>query len=311
MLSIATSTSSGGGGILLAGGDRKTLTPSRHYAENNHIHDYGRWNRTYKAGISIDGVGTRVANNLIHDAPHQAIFVSGNDNLIELNEIHRVCTETGDAGAFYMGRDWAQRGNIVRYNYFHDLRAGGLDGQGGFSEVMAVYLDDWMSGATIFGNIFYKAGRAVLIGGGRDNVVENNVFVDCHPAVHIDARGLGWANYYFNGKETILFDRLKLVAHDQPPYSTRYPRLATILADEPAQAKGNRVARNIRVGGAWLELQDGLTDKTVEIRGNLTEGDPRFVDAAKADFRLRKDSPAWKLGFEAIPIERIGLQRKP
>jgi hypothetical protein len=35
----------GDGGISLVGGDRKTLTPAGHYAENNHIHHYGRWNR--------------------------------------------------------------------------------------------------------------------------------------------------------------------------------------------------------------------------------------------------------------------------
>jgi hypothetical protein len=31
--------------------------------------------------------------------------------------------------------------------------------------------------------------------------------------------------------------------------------------------------------------------------------------AAPADFRLKPDSPAWKLGFKRIPIEKIGLYR--
>jgi len=35
--------------------------------------------------------------------------------------------------------------------------------------------------------------------------------------------------------------------------------------------------------------------------------DPLFVDAEKGDFRLKPDSPAFKLGFKFIPIERIGL----
>lgn len=34
--------------------------------------------------------------------------------------------------------------------------------------------------------------------------------------------------------------------------------------------------------------------------------DPRFVDEAKDDYRLRPDSPALKLGFEPIPVEKIG-----
>jgi len=111
--------------------------------------------------------------------------------------------------------------------------------------------------------------------------------------------------------DNTLFDRLKAVHYDQPPYSTRYPLLATILSDDPAQPKGNRIARNIWVGGKWLDLLDGVTDKVVAIRGNLTEGDPGFVDAAHGDFHLKKDSPAWKLGFEPIPFNQIGLRRKP
>jgi len=298
----------GGGGILLAGGDRRTLAPSRHAAIGNHIHHYGLWERTYRAGVSIDGVGARVANNHIHHAPHQAIFVNGNDCVIELNEIDHVCMETNDAGAFYMGRDWTQRGNIVRWNHFHDLRAG-TAAAGQFADVMAVYLDDWMSGTTVFGNLFVRAGRAVLIGGGRDNVVANNIFVDCTPAVHVDQRGLGWAKYYFDGSDNTLFTRLKAVNGTAPPYATRYPPLARILQDEPAKAKGNRVERNVVVGGRWLDLTDGLKPEDVGARDNWSENDPGFEDAAHGDYRLRKGSPVWRLGFEAIPFDRMGLPR--
>jgi hypothetical protein len=48
-----------------------------------------------------------------------AIGLGGNEHLIQGNEIHSVCTDTDDVGAFYMGRDYTCRGNIVRYNYFH------------------------------------------------------------------------------------------------------------------------------------------------------------------------------------------------
>jgi fumarate reductase flavoprotein subunit len=44
-------------------------------------------------------------------------------------------------------------------------------------------MDDCVSGTEVFGNVFYKVHWAMFIGGGRDHRVENNLFVDCDPAV--------------------------------------------------------------------------------------------------------------------------------
>lgn len=292
----------GEGGILLGGGNRRALTPAGNYALNNHLWNSNRIARTYRPAIAIDGVGNRIANNLIHDLPHFGIWLHGNEHLIENNEIHHVCMETNDAGAFYMGRDYTERGNVIRHNYFHDLGDGDL--------VQSVYLDDCASGTLMFGNIIYKGGRGVMIGGGRDNTIENNIFIEGRPAVHVDARGLGWMAYYFTNREPILFNRLRATHPDKPPYSERYPMLASLKADEQtAFPKGNRVLRNIRVGGRWLDLLDGLELKHLELLDNFTDGDPGFVDLGKQDFHLRDDSPVLKLGFKPIPIEKIGLYR--
>jgi len=290
----------GDGGIRLSGGERRTLTPAGNYAVNNHIHDYSRWVRTYRPAVMINGVGNRIAHNLIHDAPHSAILLGGNEHIIEFNEIHNVCMETSDAGAFYLGRDYTQRGNIVRYNFFYRLGKG---------SVQAIYLDDCSSGTTVVGNVCYRAGRGVLLGGGRDNTIANNVFVDCRPAIHVDGRGLGWAKFWFDGRDSTLMDRLKAMNHTQPPYSVRYPQLVTLLDDDPAVPKGNKIVRNIFLGGRWLDLLNGLTNKTVKIEGNLTEGDPGFIAPEKLNFQLKEDSPAYKLGFQRIPMEKIGLYR--
>jgi hypothetical protein len=331
------------GGISLSGGDRKTLTPGRNYATNNHIHHYSSWVRTYQSAITVSGVANRIAHNCIHDAPHSGIMLSGNEHIIEFNELHTLAQQTGDVGAFYMGRDWTQRGNIIRYNYFHDLLGPGLHG------VMAVYLDDWSSGTTIYGNVFYKAGRAAFIGGGRDNTVENNIFVDCAPSAHVDARGLGWARYYFDRKMDIyvntLFDRMDSMNFREPPYSERYPELLKLYDDEPAVPKYNKIIRNISYGGRWLDLYDGMDFSIVTVKDNVvadpvlckwirkpsgeaveykygeqeimdilknsgnivTDTNPGFIDPEHRNFQLRDDSPAYRLGFKRIPTEKIGL----
>ena len=293
--------------ITLAGGDRKTLTPGGNYAVNNHIHDFSRWCRTYRPALSISGVGQRAAHNYIHSAPHMGIACHGNEHIIEYNEIHSILYETGDAGAYYMGRDWSQRGNIVRFNFIHHL--GSFDdkfSRHGFSETMAVYLDDWTSDTLVYGNVCYKANRAVLVGGGRDNTIENNIFIDCKPAIHVDARGLGWAKNYFDGTTTTLFDRLEAVNYSQPPYSEKYPELLTLLDDESAVPKYNRILRNICVGGKWLDLH-GDIESVIEVEDNLVDQDPMFVDAEKMDFTVKSGSPALKLGFKQIPMDKIGL----
>jgi hypothetical protein len=302
----------GDSGVHIGGGDRKTLTPSGHYVVNCEIHHQSRWDRTYRPAIGIDGVGNRASHNLIHDGPHNAILMSGNDHIVEYNDISRVCTQTGDAGAVYMGRDLVQRGTVVRYNHFHDIGPTiQATQEGRYTEVMAVYLDDCYCGVTISGNLFERAGRSIMVGGGRDNTIENNIFVDCSPAIHVDQRGKSWAaKYFLPNSEWRILEHAQEVPYDQPPYSTRYPHIVNVLSDDPAAAKYNRILRNIRAGsGKWIDWLDGLSEKTVETRDNWTEGDPGFVAPANHDYRLRPDAPALKTGFQPLPLSKIGLER--
>jgi len=310
----------GGGGVYLIGGDRATLTPAGHYAENNHIHDFGRWERMYRPAVAVSGVGNRVSHNLIHHAPHSAIIFGGNDHVFEYNEIHNVCAESHDCGAIYAGRSWLLRGNTIRYNYLHHIW--GLDG----GECNGVYLDDLFSSAHVFGNVFFQVTRPVFLGGGRDNLIENNVFVDCPKAILIDGRGLGWCGPHADGriKEATEKGTITGLRFREPPFSTRYPQLVTLLDDEPKAPKGNVVRQNIFWAGTgqnlrrvakgaepkpdwWCVIQANVRH-LVKLQDNLVNENPRFVDEAAGNFQLRDDSPAWKLGFHRIPFNTIGLQ---
>lgn len=289
----------GNGGVALKGGERKQLKPAEHYAENNHIHHYGRWNRMYQPGISMSGVGNSVTHNLIHNAPHMAISFSGNDHIIEFNEIHNVCYESNDAGAMYSGRDWTMRGTVIRYNFLHHIK--GFKGRG----CVGVYLDDMFCGTKLYGNVFYRVTRAAFIGGGRDCIVENNIFVDCNPALHIDARAMGWASYHVN---TTMTKRLQAMPYKSELWRKRYPKLVNILEDEPAVPKGNIVARNIFQGGKWDDVH-GQARPYVTFEDNFIDEDVHFVEKPPKSFQLRDDSPAYKLGFKRIPIAKIGLYK--
>lgn len=286
----------GEGGVVLAGGDRTSLAPAGNYVKNSRIHHFGRIHRTYRPAVMISGVGNVIGHNLIHNGPHNAIQLSGNDHLVEYNEIHHVCYETGDVGAFYMGRDWTMQGNVIQYNYFHHIQGPGLHG------AMAVYLDDAASGVTIFGNIFYKAGRAAFIGGGRHNRVQNNVFVDCAASVHVDARGLGWMKYHITG---VMKERLLSSPFQTKIWRKRYPLLIPLLEDDPGAPKGNRIENNISYLGKWLDVEKAA-EKLLLMKNNLVDQDPLFVDLKNLNFELKPESPALKLGFKPIPIHKIG-----
>ena len=292
----------GHGGVHLTAGDRKTLIPGRIVVDNNHFHHYGCWKHMVTPAIKMNGVGNVASHNLIDNAPHQAIYWTGNDHLIEFNEIHSVCYEANDGGAIYAGEDWTQRGTAVRYNYIHHLA--GFEGKG----CLGVYLDDELSGIEVSGNLFYKvtnacnAEKPAVSTCGRDCTFANNIFVDCHPAVDVSTRHAEW------------FDRLKakldLMPYKEPLWAGRYPKLVNILDDDPLLPKGNVIARNICVGGVWASLVKEA-EPLVKFQDNLINQDPHFVDAEHANFQLKDDSPAWKLGFQRLPLEKIGLYQSP
>lgn len=286
----------GGGGILLRGGDRQTLSRAEDFAVNNHIHHYAQLLNVYQGAIEINGVGMHVAHNLIHNAPHLAIWLAfpAIDNIIEFNRIHHVTLDTNDCGAIYTGRDWTSRGNISRYNLLYDIPN------------IGIYLDDCSSEMEIFGNVFVRCGISILIGGGRDNKVQNNIFADCGD-FRIDSRGVGWMRSVVYGTMKM---RLQEINYKQPPWADRYPELAQLdkyyQKDQGVPPGGNVVEKNVRFGGGWLWM-DEAAEKGTQVRDNYTEGDPGFLDPNNLNYQLRNDSQVYKTGFKRIPFERIGL----
>lgn len=167
------------------GGDRQTLKPGRHFVENCRIYDFGRIDRTYTPAVQLEGAGNRVAHNLMYDCPSSVMRIEGNDHLIEFNEVHSAVLESDDQGAMELFGNPTYRGVIFRYNRYTNCgkpQPGvAVHGQA------AIRLDDVISGIVIYGNIFIRSANgnfgAVQMNGGRDNIIDNNLFEDCKQGV--------------------------------------------------------------------------------------------------------------------------------
>ena len=298
-------TQTAAGGVGVNGGDRKSLTPGKCSVVGCRIHHLGRQNWDGGRAVFLNGCGNRVANNLIHDGPSGAIRYGGNEHLIELNEIYAMCSLYEDVGVIYTGRDWASQGNVVRWNYIHDISS---------KDAQALYLDDCDSGDTLIGNIVFKGGKhGVMLGGGRDNTFLGNIFIDMPIGIHVDARGP--VGIVFNKDDSWnLLAKCEKLDYQSPLWKARYPRLARVMAEDPLQPLGNVLHENILIGCKQpFELKNGTDQKWLDRTNNLVLGsaDVPGLTGEGADGRLdlHKLPEIWKrvTGFQPIPIDRIGL----
>ena len=308
----------GAGGVALSGGDRKSLTPGQNYVEYCHIHDFAHFEYMYNPAVSLDGSGQRASHNLIDSAPHSGILYGGNEHLIELNELHHVCQQTSDAGAIYAGRDWGARGNQIRYNYLHDISSV-FEGYG----VHGIYLDDCLSGIEVRGNVLYKiTGHGILHGGGRDNLMVNNVVARSGEGIAADSRCVDWlpngTPNNIPGDSWNLLEKLVQVGYQQEPWLSKYPACAAIPNDwAVVSASGSHwlkpegcvFERNVGEGNATFQSGASTTFAAyASIKDNLADASILFVDEANGNLAIRADSPALALpSFVAPPFADMGL----
>jgi hypothetical protein len=289
----------GRGGAVITGGDRKTLAPGQHLVENCHLHHLSRIDHTYTPGVYVHGVAHRLAHNLIHDGASSGMRVEGNDHVVEFNEVHRVLLESDDQGGADMWGNPTYRGVVYRYNYWHDMGNGLGCGQAG------IRLDDAISGVTIYGNVFRRCADGgfggVQIHGGKENAVENNLFVECKAAVSFSPWGAARWKEFLDGHAK---GYLQEVRPSEPPYAARYPELARLLEDCDA----NAIRRNMIFRCDRFLLRDpGRNELTDNWR---VEENPGLEDPAGGRFGVKEGSPLWnRLSFQPIPFGEIGLYR--
>jgi parallel beta-helix repeat protein len=291
---------------------------------NNYVHHIGEFAKQV-AGIAISGVGITVENNLIHDAPRWGIVARGNDNIIQFNHIRHVDIETGDTAAIYLvDRDFSMRGTKIQYNHIHDIlgyhRINGVWSSPAYA--FGIYLDDWTSGVEIRGNLVYRTPNAgVYLNSGQDNLVENNILLDCRDELiscnrwnsamemkHCGTHNQGMRRNVFRrniltsaGEKTLLYRFSKTVSEDGSL------DLATNQWDNNLIWRDGKEVQ-VGIGGTlaaerilinWESWQASGFDK------NSLIADPLLKD----DFSLASESPAFGLGFEPLPVEKMGPYR--
>jgi len=280
--------SMGRGATEVIGGDRRTLTPAKHVVENCWMHSFGRLDHTYVPAVQLEGCGNRVAHNLMGDCPSSVVRIEGNDHVLEYNRVYRAVLESEDQGAMELFGNPTYRGVVFRYNYFSDI--GPQDHIEGPAGRAAIRLDDVISGVLVYGNIFHRAAQsfgAVQINGGRDNVIENNLFAECEKGITggYDPGNKLWERL---GKDSA-FIMSEL-------YLKRYPELKR-LGTEPGL---NFARRNVfwKCGPMFTTHGRPSADK-FELLDNIEDNADKLSFADTSRFA--------RIGFRPIPVNKIGL----
>lgn len=316
----------GQGGVYLAGGNRYSLTPANSKVINCSFDDYAVVKRTYSPAIALMGTGLEASNNKITNAPHMAISFDGNDNVIKNNEIAHVCYETSDSGAIYSVRRWSYRGNVITNNYIHDMVSNNGIGSA------AVYLDDLMCGTEVTNNLFVNVtGYTTLIGGGRDNIVKNNIQINQNngKGLHYDARGLGWAHYHAASPDGTCFaewaalkNTLEQTPENWAKWQEKYPELTEMSLELDGASEcieGKKPANAVITGNLLVGVSNpfGNIDGNVKSMGTFEANesypagtDIGFVDPSALNFEVKEGSLIKeKLGDEHFDASCVSLYK--
>ena len=276
----------------------------------------------YTCGNEINGCIIKDGGNIFHSAVGIWLGQS-NNNLILNNEISDFYY-TGISIGWTWGYDKSLAGgNIVRFNYVHHIGKKSSGDGPILSDMGGIYTLGIQEGTLISNNIFHDiygywyGGWGIYFDEGSTHIIaENNL-------VYNTTHG-GFHQHY--GKENIVRNNIFAFGREQQ-----------IGVSRPELHKRITFERNIVVGDTerWIE---GVLDFNFVFDKNLywrvNKGEIRFVERAsgrhltwdewrekgmdthsiianplfynmkRCDFRLKKNSPAFKLGFKKFSLPK-------
>ncbi|MBX7207700.1 MAG: right-handed parallel beta-helix repeat-containing protein [Verrucomicrobiaceae bacterium] len=210
-------------------------------------------------------------------------------NRFDYNHIHHLGHGyLSDMGGFYgLGR---AEGTTVSHNYVHHVASYRYGGWG-------LYTDEGSTGVTLENNLVHDTSESTFHQHyGKWNRVSNNIFAFGKKAQIQRSRPEKHASFAYE-QNIVIYDTPTLL--DGTWYNW-----------EPGTLE---MRNNVYWNSAGLPVRFHDTDlagwqkKTGRDEGSIV-ADPLFVDAAKRDFRLKTESPAFKLGFKPFDFAEAGVR---
>ena len=205
--------------IHLSGGDRVTQLPGSNVVDNCFFERPCAKRGGFSDGaINMDGVDNTVSHCLIRNTREHAMEWGGYGCVVEYCRMYNANLEFRDSGVVYAPGGLRSYGCHFRYN----------DISGSPGQSHGIYPDDCSSGHRIYGNVVRNVGwGAIFLGGGRDNVISNNVVLHfgCM-GLHNDNRGLFWPSWE---GDVARFRKVEIpyLGLDKPnsAFARRFPRI--------------------------------------------------------------------------------------
>ncbi len=284
----------GAGGIKLGAGAIKRGSNGKNKIVNCHIYNGGL---IFHGAVGIwiaHSFGNYVANNHIHNFYYTGISIGwvwgyaknlAKDNIIDSNYIHHIGKQSNeddpilnDKGAIYtLG---VQPGTVIRSNIIHDIQAFNYGGWG-------IYLDEGSSQILVENNLVYRTRDGGFhLHYGKGNIIRNNIFAFGDIAQIRRSAVEGHLSFTFK-RNIIYWNQGKLLEGKWQDFN--------FAIDNNLYWRTTKDETNDEISFvdlSWDEWQAKGRDK------NSLIADPLFINPENGDFRLKSNSPAFKLGFK-------------